>query len=543
MNVLLLIIVTLFISLFMNLSLKKLGVSPIVGYILTGAVMGSTLGLADIIDRYTLHEIAEFGIVFLMFSIGLEFSLHHLNSMRREVFLYGGLQVLLTGAFFAFSGIYLFDLGLKSAIVIGAALALSSTAIVLRVLNDNGDIHRPYGRNALGILLFQDLAVIPILLMIAIFANPDAELVDLLTNTLISGAMVLAILFFLGKYATEKFLGYIVDAKTDEFFISAIILIVLSSAMLAHVFGFSYSLGAFVAGMLIAETKYKHQIEADLVPFRDLLLGLFFITVGLQLDFGYFFANILLIFGLTAAILFFKALLIFGLIWFFSFPKRAIKTALALAQVGEFSFAVLELAKISDLISNDLNQLMIAVVVISLIFTSLSIRYVRLFSNFLIPERTELAGEPFLSADINHHIVVCGYSLLGQKVVKQIKNKGLPYIAIEHDRNHVKTGLDRGDVVFFGNAASKVMLNSVFIKNAMAVVIAIDNDEKVRLICESIRAIDPRIPIVVKVSHQEQINDLEYLGISDFVNENESVAKLLVSKAMKVDVESNKSSF
>jgi len=288
--------------------------------------------------------------------------------------------------------------------------------------------------------------------------------------------------------------------------------------------------------MLIAETKYKHQIEADLVPFRDLLLGLFFITVGLQINFGYLLSNILLIGSITAIILFSKALIIFFIIWTFSFAKRALKTALALAQVGEFSFAVLELAQVSHLISNEHHQLMIAVVVISLLFTSLAIRHVRLFSALIIPERTELMSEPFISADINHHIIVCGYSLLGQKVVKQLKHKGIAYVAIEHDRNHVKTGQALGDVVFFGNAASKIMLNSLFIKNAIAVIIAIDNDEKVRLICESIKAIDKDIAIIVKISHQEQIDDLSHLGIKDYVNENESVAKLLVSKAMKCDL-------
>lgn len=536
MNILVLIVLTLFVSLFLNLLLKRFQISPIVGYIFTGALIGTFAGGTNVVDKHTLHEVAEFGIVFLMFTIGLEFSLHHLKSMKKEVFVFGSLQVGITSLFFAFIGHQFFGLEIKGAIVIGSALALSSTAIVLKILNENGDIHRPYGRYSLGILLFQDLAVIPILLMIAIFSNPDAELSELLTNTFLSAIAVISILFVLGKYATEKFLTYIVDAKTDEFFISAIILIVLSSALLAHAFGFSYSLGAFVAGMLIAETKYKHQIEADLVPFRDLLLGLFFITVGLQINFGYFFSNILLIGVLTASILLLKVVIIFLLVWIFSFAKRALKTALALAQVGEFSFAVFELAKVSNLISSEYHQLMIAVVVISLIFTSFAIRHVRTFSAILIPERKKLLSEPLISADIKNHVIVCGFSLLGQKIVKQLKHKDIPYVAIEHDQNHVKTGLDRGDVVFFGNAASKVMLNSMYVKNAMAVIIAIDNDKKVRLICEAIKAIDAHIPIIVKVSHQEQIDDLMYLGIKDFVNENESVAKLLVSKAMKCDL-------
>ena len=535
LNILTMIVVTLAISLLLNLSLKRLHISPIVGYIFTGAVIVFFMDLAQI-DNYYLSEVAEFGIVFLMFTIGLEFSLHHLKMMKKEVFVYGSLQVVLTGVFFAYIAIEFFGLDLKTAIIIGSALSLSSTAIVLKVLNSNGDIHRPYGRYSLGILLFQDLAVIPILLMISFFSNPTASVGSLLFNTFISGAIVLIVLFVLGKYATTKFLAYVVDSKTEELFIAAILLIVLFSALLAHSFGFSYSLGAFFAGMLIAETKYKYQIEADLVPFRDLLLGLFFITVGMQIDFGVVKENFFMIGFLTIGILFIKAAIIFLLIVLFSFAKRALKTALALAQVGEFSFAVFALAKANNLIPDQLLQIMIAVVVISLIFTSLAIRYVRSFSDLFFPEATEKLKEPIVSSEIRNHIIVCGYSLLGQKIVKELKRKDLQYIAIEHDRKHVENGHKKDDIVFFGNAASRSMLNSVQIKNAAAVIIAIDNDEKVRLICEAIQAIDKNISIIVKISHASQLENLSDLNIKSYINENESVAKLLVSKAMKCDI-------
>ena len=524
------IVLTLFLSLIINLFLKKFNISPIVGYIFTGIIIALFMDFIHINQEYLAH-IAEFGIVFLMFTIGLEFSLNHLKQMKKEVFIFGTLQVLVTTFIFTYITQYFFGLDTKTSIIIGSALALSSTAIVLKTLNENNDIHRPYGRYSVGILIFQDLAVIPILLMITIFADSKVSLEDMILNTLYSAIIVGIILFVLGKYLTEKFLAYVVDTKIEELFIVSILLIVLSSALLAHTFGFSYSLGAFIAGMLISETKYKYQIEADLVPFRDILLGVFFITVGMQVNFNTLLDNIFLIIGLTIAILSIKVVIIFLLLRIFTFTKRAIKTALTLAQVGEFSFAVLALASVNHLIDNELNQIMISVVIISLIFTSLSLQHVRKFVNFFQSESTEALSQPMINAGINNHIIVCGYSLLGQKIVKKLKNSDLQYVAIEHDRQHVKDGHDRGDIVFFGNAASKTMLSSLYIKNAIAVIIAIDNDEKIRLISEAIKSIDSNIKIVLKISHQAQIDDFNDLNISGFVNENDIVANKLIEKA------------
>ncbi len=478
-----------------------------------------------------VNHIAEYGIVFLMFTIGLEFSVNHLKQMKKEVFVFGSLQVIITTAFFSFISHYFFSLDTKTSIVIGAALALSSTAIVLKVLNENGDIHRPYGRNSVGILIFQDLAVIPILLMITILADQSKSMGDMVINTIVSAIIIGIILFVVGFYIIERFLAYVVDTHIEELFIASILLIVLSSAWLAHSFGFSHSLGAFLAGMMIAETKYKYQIEADLVPFRDILLGVFFISVGMQVNLTTIYSNFFLIVALAIAILALKAVLIFAIIRMFTFTKRAVKTALALAQVGEFSFAVLALANTQNILDNELNQILISVVIISLIFTSLVLRYVRAFTNFFYPNRTEILEDPPVSADIKNHIIVCGYSLLGQKIVRNLKETGIAYVAIEHDRQHVKEGHEKGDIVFFGNAASKTMLNSLYIKNATAVIIAIDNDEKIRLITEAIKSIDPTISVVVKITHKAQMEDFSDLHIDSFVNENEIVAKHLVYEA------------
>jgi monovalent cation:H+ antiporter-2, CPA2 family len=533
MDILTIIVAILFLSLVLNLLLKKINVSPIVGYIFTGMIVALFLDLIHI-NQNNLEHIAEFGIVFLMFTIGLEFSLKHLKKMKKEVFVFGTSQVIVTTIIFTYIALLIFELDIKTSIIIGSALALSSTAIVLKTLNENGDIHRPYGRNSVGILIFQDLAVIPILLMITILSDSTVSLDTILLNTFYSAIIVGIILFVLGKYLTELFLAYVVDTKIQELFIMAILLIVLSSALIAYTFGFSYSLGAFIAGMLIAETKYKYQIEADLVPFRDILLGVFFISVGMQVNFTTIIDNFFIIVGLTAAILAIKVVIIFSILRFFNTTARSFKTALTLAQVGEFSFAVLALASVNNLLDNQINQIMISVVILSLLFTSLTIRHVRTFVKLFHKESLSITEEPLMvSAEIKNHIIVCGYSQLGQKIVKKLKFLGINYVAIEHERQHVKEAQERGDIVFFGNAASQTMLNSLYIKNAIGVIIAIDNNEKIRLITQSIKNIGSHIPVIVKISHESQFVDFEDLHIDAFVHEYELVARRLIEKATR----------
>lgn len=535
MDILTIIVFAIFISLIYNIILKRFHISPIVGYIFTGITMVAFMD-TTILDKEYLAHIAEFGIVFLMFTIGLEFSVNHLKAMKKEVFTYGLLQVLITSIIFTYISNLIFNLDMKSSIIIGTALSLSSTAIVLKVLNTNGDIHRPYGKNSVGILIFQDIAVIPILIMITILSDSSSSIPSLLFNTLVSAIGLGIILYLLGKYATNKFLSYVVETKIEELFILAILFIVLSSALFAHTVGFSYSLGAFIAGMLISETKYKWQIEADLVPFRDILLGIFFITIGMQVNFDILFHNIFLIIALAVGILSVKVVIIFSILRVFTFTKRAIKTALTLAQVGEFSFAVFELANTNGLIDDKLHQIMVPVVIISLIFTSLALRYVRDFVNLFIKEKSEILEKPIVSEAIKNHIIVCGYSLLGQKIVKQLKESEFPYIAVEHNAQHVKIGKEKGDIVFFGNASSKHILKSLYIEEASVVIIAIDNDDKIRLICSAIKEIAPDMRIVLNITHPSQLEDLKDLKIEKIINQNEIVADKLIQKATKCNI-------
>ena len=330
------LIVTLGIATIVNVFLKKLDIPTVIGYILTGFTIAQIFYFGED-SKETLAHLAEFGIVFLMFTIGLEFSISQMKAMKKEVFVYGALQVILSGLLFTFLAFTFFDITVKNAIVIGMALSLSSTAIVLKVLNESGEIHAEYGRVVLGILLFQDLAVIPMLLMISIFTSANASVPELLLETLVSALIVFAILFVVGKYFIERFFDWVTTSESEEIFLAAVILTVIAASVLAEYFGFSYSLGAFIAGMTIAETKYRYRIEADLVPFRDILLGIFFVTIGMQIDVAIVSNFIFTILGLLFAIMLLKALVLFLAMNYFMQKRSSIKIALALMQVGEFA--------------------------------------------------------------------------------------------------------------------------------------------------------------------------------------------------------------
>jgi monovalent cation:H+ antiporter-2, CPA2 family len=338
-QVILLMLSTAILAVILGIILKKFDVPPIVGYILSGVFLIS-IADASMKDSHTLEQIAEFGIVFLMFTIGLEMKLENLLQMRKQVFVYGGLQVLLSILFFTLIAHFVFALDIKSSLVIGGALSLSSTAIVLKILNDTNKITNYYGQNSLGILIFQDLAVIPILLVLTILSSSGSSIGNLLVDIVLSGIVLLLIMIVFGKYFLNHILKLVSKAETHELFIMIVLIIAIGSSFLAHYLGFTYSMGAFIGGMLIAETHYKHQVEADLIPFRDLFLALFFVTVGMHIDIQFFMTHIVQVFGLSLVIMLIKALIIFLIMYFFVGKRVSLETSLTICQVGEFSFVV-----------------------------------------------------------------------------------------------------------------------------------------------------------------------------------------------------------
>ncbi len=529
MNIIPILLLTLLIAITINIILKRFHIPTIIGYIFTGLIIKYSFGLHHLKNQ-TLFHIAEFGIVFLMFTIGLEFSIRHLWNMKKEVFLNGFLQVFITGNVIGAICHEILKMELKSSIIIGFALSLSSTAIVLKILNENREINKAYGRKALGILLFQDIAVIPILLMISIFTSKDANISNLILNTVLGAISVFGIIFIMGKYFINKFLSWVVLTDSTEIFISSILLIVIGSSFIAYYFGFSYSLGAFLAGMMIAESKFKYQIEADLIPFRDLLLGIFFITVGMQIDLQIAKDNIGWILAVLFSVMLIKAIIIFVILSLQDIKRTAFKTALALMQIGEFALAIFALAHSHYLIDDKINQILILSIVFSMIISPFVLNHLKNIAGIFVKER--IIDEEVIPSGFHNHMIICGYGPLGQKIAAKLKKLDIPYLIIEYDIELVKMGKEKKEPIYFGNAAQKSILEAANIKFSIATIVAIENSEHLRLVCEAISSVSNFVNTVVKVKDLKEKKLLEDLKINHIVVESEKMAEILTNEAL-----------
>lgn len=531
MNYLSIILLATFLSVVINSLLKRYNIPTVIGYIVTGIAVTAFFDLHhDFTEQ--LHHIAEFGIVFLMFTIGLEFSYRHLVKMKREVFLYGLLQLTLSALIFGFFAYRIAALSFQGSIIVGLALGLSSTAIVLKMLSESGQMHAPFGRKAVGILIFQDMAVIPILLMITIFSSHSSNLGGMLWQTFIDAVAVAIIIYLVGKYLLEWVLSQIARTNSTEIFLSAILLIVVGSAQLAHFFGFSYSLGAFLAGMMLAETHYKYKIEAELVPFRDLLLGLFFVTVGMQIDLRVVAENIGWIFLVAAMAMTLKFITIFFFLRFFTRPRVALKTALALAQVGEFALAVFALAQANNLLDVRITQIMLSAIIISMVLSVFILAHIRDIADRFFPEPEPEFTQPE-STGFRNHVIVCGYGPLGRKVCAELKRQQAAYVVLEHDIHRMEEGQKAGEPIFFANAANEGVLRHFNAAEASAVIVAVDNAKHLRLICEALDAVAPEANVVAKAKTRSEAELVVGLNVDHVVIESEEMARLLVAEAMR----------
>ena len=540
---LLIITTTLFLSLIFNIFLKRIHLPPIIGYIFTGTIITYLFGLYDAVNNHQLKEVAEFGVVFLMFTIGLEISIDELKEMRYEVFVIGTLQIILTSLVVFAISYYLLEIGEKSSIVIAMALSLSSTAIVLKTLNENGGITKPYGRNSLGILIMQDIAVIPILLIIWFLSSSDeVETGKIIAQMILGGVFVVAILWLFGKYLLEPFLTAIVKTESDELFISAILFLTIGASYLAHLFDFSYSLGAFIAGMLIADTKYRHQVESDLVPFRDLLLGVFFVTVGMQIDIWIMLKNLHLIFAVLVSLFLVKFSIIYGITRIRDTSRTAFKSGLALIQIGEFSLAVLELSNKSNLLPNEYTQILIVSIVLSMVLTPMILMNIsNIADRFIGKEKTYRIGDDGKDTifyaeraedgnmDSANSVVVLGYGDFGQNISKKLKDNRIPYTIIENNLAKYQEGLNRDEPIIFGNGGQTNILKRVIKDRNQKVIIAIDNPKKLRQACEAVKRVVDSKNIIVRVHSQMDKEILHDLDITNILVENNLVSQEIVN--------------
>ncbi len=527
---LLYIVSALGISTILNLFLKRAGISPIIGYILTGTIMVYAFNLREMNDTSTLEHIGEFGIVFLMFTIGLEISLAKMNSMKTEIFGNGFMQATLTAIAILGISYFIFNLSFISSLIISTAFSLSSTAVVLSYLKSSKEIHTPYGQRATGILIFQDIAVIPILILLGFLsAGGDQSVWIILKDTAISAFIVVGLLFIVGRRVVSYLLHFSASSDVDELFMGSVFFIVIGASLLASYFGFTYSLGAFVAGMIIAETKYHHKVESEIAPFKDILLGTFFIVVGMKIDVFYFIEHFGTIIGLFALVLVLKTFITYVVLKFSSTHATSLKTALSISQVGEFAFVIFAVASMSGLLDKELESLLILIVIFSMIVTPFFISKISSFVDSIAKEETaKIDAKSFIGR--KDHVIVCGYSIVGKFVAKHLDALDAPYIVIDNSPKHVREAMDEDLEAYLGDMSKRSILEALNVKESAAVIITLDNINKTRSICESVLKYTNNINLIVKVMSLEDKEILSDLDITVVIDAKLEVGRVLVDR-------------
>ncbi len=529
-NLLLAIFLTLAIATVLNIILKRYGVSHIIGYILTGTAISYIFGFNGLYIN-SLDMVGEFGIVFLMFTIGLELSFTKIKKMKEILLANGLMQVLFSVIVIFLLSYYLFKLDFNTSLIISLAFSLSSTAIVLTYLKKSKDILTPYGQKSMGILIFQDLAVIPILLLMTFLSHDNLSLGTVLVQTFFSAVIVLVFMFTIGEKIVDILLGFSAKTQIEELFLGSVFSIVLGASLLAHSMGFTYSLGAFIAGMIIADTSYNVKVESDIASYKDLLLGVFFFGVGTKIDLLYFLQNLHIVIFIFIVAMLFKAAVIYTIIRRKTDKNTAAKTALALAQIGEFSFAIFALAATDKLISQEMASFLILVSVISMILTPMILSNIYKLSSYFEKEFYE--SDVITPIEQKDHIIIAGFGALGRKVASELHKREANFIIISDNLKHVLVARKSGYMAYFGHLNKLPVLESLAVEEAKAIIITVSSEENKRLISQAILDFSKHADIILKIDSPEEKKSMKDLPEVELVDASYEISKLLVNHALK----------
>jgi CPA2 family monovalent cation:H+ antiporter-2 len=504
---------------------RYLHLPQLLAYLVAGVIVGPH-GLGWVPDTAGTRTLAEFGLVFLMFTIGLEFSLPKLLALRTTVFGLGGAQVLLSALVFGF-GAWVLGVAVPGAIVVGGMLALSSTAIAMKLLIEQLEQSSRHGRAALGVLLFQDLIVVPFLILIpALGGQGEQSLPATLGWVTLKSALVLGLILVAGRWLLRPLFHEVASAKLREYFMLTVLLLTLAAAWLTEVAGLSLALGAFLAGMMVGETEYRHQVEADIQPFRDILLGLFFVTIGMLLDMRLVAGHAPLIFVLTFAILLFKTLLITGLGRLFRMETGvALRTGLVLSQVGEFAFALLLQARVFNLLAPAQAQIVLAAVVLSMVLAPLVIRFNGVIAKRLVPGYTRSRASNLetireLTRDAQRHVIICGYGRSGQNLAFMLGQEGIATIGLDLDPVRVRDARDAGAAVVYGDSTRRDVLEAAGLLRAAALAVSYHDTASALKVLEVTRHLRPDMPVIVRTMDDKDLDRLKAAGATEVVPES-----------------------
>lgn len=523
---------------------RMLHLPPMLGYLAVGILIGPhAFGLAS--DNGTTHTLAEFGVVFLMFSIGLEFSLPKLLSMRRTVFGLGMAQVLLTiGATMAFGWAFaylmpqLVNISWQAAFALGGALAMSSTAIVSKILTERLELESEHGRRIISILLFQDLALVPLLILIPAVANPTGNLMVTLAWAALKAIFVLVLLLVIGQKLMRTWFHIVVKRRSQELFMLNLLLITLGAAWITEQAGLSLALGAFIAGMLISETEFKQQVEEDIKPFRDVLLGLFFITIGMLLNVGLVLEHWWLVLLLLAGPVLLKFALIAALARLSGAPIGvAMRTGLALAQAGEFGFVLLNQAGGLQLVDPLIIQLVLASMVLSMLIAPFILAnadkiVMKLSANEWMLQSLALTQIATHTMSAQKHVIVAGFGRSGQSLAKLLESENIAYHALDLDPERVREAQAAGAHVSYGDAARRESLVAVGIHRASALVITYADTRSALKVLHFAHELAPTLPVIVRSYDDTDLDQLRAAGAAEVVPEALEGSLMLASHAL-----------
>jgi monovalent cation:H+ antiporter-2, CPA2 family len=517
---------------------RALNLPAVLAYLAVGALLGPH-ALAVVPDSEQARYLAEFGVVFLMFSIGLEFSLPRLFAMKRLVLGLGSLQVV--GSILLFMLLArLLGLGWAASFAVAGALSMSSTAMLSKLLVDRTELETPHGRQVIGVLLFQDVAVVPLLILIPALSHPPEILLPMLGLALVKAVVVLALILFFGQRLMRRWFTLVARRKSSELFMLNVLFITLGLAWVTELAGLSMALGAFLAGMLISETEFRYQVEDDIKPFRDVLLGLFMVTVGMFLDFGVIASNLLWVLSILVALLLLKfAVVAAASRWLEKQDGTAMRAGLWLCAAGEFGFVLLTLASDVKVVPHEILQLVLAAMVLSLLLAPLIILYSdRLVLRFVASEwmlrSMELTRVAARSIATDKHVIVCGYGRTGQYLARLLEQENVSYVALDLDPDRVQEAAAGGDPVVFGDSARHETLVAAGLMRASAVVVTYNDEAATSKVLHHVLAARPDLPVIARSQDDRDMERLIGRGAAEVVPEMLETSIMLATHTLSL---------
>lgn len=504
----------------------KLRLPVIVGFMLTGILIGP-YGLKLINDVHAVETLAEIGVMLLLFTIGLEFSLGRLLEMKRLVLWGGGLQVVLT-TLLGLGIFWLVGWPFKQSVLFGFLLTLSSTAIVLKTYSDRLEVDTPHGRAGVGILLFQDLCIVPMMLLVPILSGREGASPANIATKLGTAVAAVAIIMFSARKLIPFVLGHIVRLRSQEVFIIFVVLVSFGTSWLTAHFGLSLALGAFIAGVVLSESEYSHQIVADIMPFRDVFNSLFFISIGMLLSTGFFIAHLPMVLAWFAGLVLLKATIIIAVVMSLRYPTRvATMTAVGLAQIGEFSFILAKTATSQNLLSDNDYQLFLASAILSMVATPFFIKAASPIGQAVQSLISRKVGLPEIETEAEAsaepapdcQVIIIGYGLNGRNLAKVLHRTGIPYQVLEMNAQAISEARAQGVPIFYGDAVRREVLHHIGVEHAKILVIAISDPAASRYAVSQAREMNPDLHIIVRTRYMSELPELYKLGANQVIPE------------------------